>query len=60
MDKKLMYKTPRASVRGVFLCENVAVKCSILTWEITQEAWSDSYTTIGTSESDTEDIWIDL
>jgi hypothetical protein len=21
MDKKMMYKTPRASVRGVFLCD---------------------------------------
>jgi hypothetical protein len=24
MDKKLMYKTPRASVRGVYLCDSVA------------------------------------
>jgi hypothetical protein len=54
------YKTPLAVVRGVFLCEDVAVKCSVLTWEITQEAWNETYTPIGTSVSDVEDIWIEL
>jgi hypothetical protein len=40
MDKKLEYKTPRASVRGVFLCDNVAdTAVSVLTLGITQEAW---------------------
>jgi hypothetical protein len=54
------YKTPLAMVRGVFLCEEVAVPVSVLTWEIEQEAWAETYSTIGTSVSDTEDIWIEL
>jgi hypothetical protein len=54
------YKTPRAFVRGVFLCEDVAVPVSVLTWEIEQEAWAETYTTVGTSVSDAEDIWIEL
>jgi hypothetical protein len=54
------YETPRAQVRGVFLCEEIAVPVSVLTWEIEQEAWAETYTPIGTSVSDTEDIWIEL
>jgi hypothetical protein len=57
---KKKYETPRAQVRGVFLCEDVAVPVSVLTWEIEQEAWSDSFLTIGESVSDAEDIWIEL
>jgi hypothetical protein len=31
MDKKMMYKAPRAEVRGVFLCENWAVShCPVI------------------------------
>jgi hypothetical protein len=54
------YETPRAQVRGVFLCDNLAAPVSVLTGQIEQEAWSDSYTTIGTSVSDAEDVWISL
>jgi hypothetical protein len=63
MDLKDVYKTPRASVRGVFLFENVAafVPVSVLTGGITQEAWDGSSpTTIGSSESSLEDIWINI
>jgi hypothetical protein len=53
MDKKLMYKTPRASVRGVFLCENVAMEpTSVLTVGITQEEWP------ATDASASGDLWI--
>jgi hypothetical protein len=41
MDKKLEYKTPRASVRGVFLCDSVAAPVSAL-GAITQDDWSGS------------------
>jgi hypothetical protein len=55
------YEAPRASVRGVFLCDGIAdTAVSVLTAEITQEEWANTYTTIGTSVSNTEDIWIDL
>jgi hypothetical protein len=54
------YKTPLAMVRGVFLCEEIAVPVSVLTGRITQEAWGDSFTTVGTSVSNAEDIWIDI
>jgi hypothetical protein len=63
MAEKLLkdeYKTPLAVVRGVFLCEDVAVPVSVLTWEIEQEAWSDSFLTIGESVSEAEDIWIEI
>jgi hypothetical protein len=57
MKEKLEYKTPRASVRGVFLCEDVAVEpTSILTAGITQEGWGGS-TTLGASDTD-GDIWL--
>jgi hypothetical protein len=43
MTEKLEYKTPRASVRGVFLCENLAgTETSVLitgTGAITQDEW---------------------
>jgi hypothetical protein len=53
------YKTPLAMVRGVFLCEEIAVKCSVLTIEITQDNWS-PFTNIGVGVSDTEDIWLEM
>jgi hypothetical protein len=40
MDKKLMYKTPRASVRGVFLCENIATIQSPVR-SVTLEGWNE-------------------
>jgi hypothetical protein len=37
---KEVYETPRAQVRGVFLCEDVAVEpTSVLTGGITQDGW---------------------
>jgi hypothetical protein len=37
---KDVYETPRACVRGVFLCEEVAVPVSVLTGGINQEDWT--------------------
>jgi hypothetical protein len=57
MDKKMAYKTPRASVRGVFLLENLAVEpTSMLTAGITQEGWGTD-TTLGASDTD-GDVWL--
>jgi hypothetical protein len=36
------YETPRALVRGVFLCDNLADTVSVLTWDISQDDWSTS------------------
>jgi hypothetical protein len=55
MAEKLLkdeYKTPLAMVRGVFLCEDVAVPVSVLTLEITQEAWGTSDATAN------QDLWL--
>jgi hypothetical protein len=54
------YETPWAQVRGAFLCDNLATQVSVLTGQIEQEEWSDSYTTIGANGSVTQDIWIEL
>jgi hypothetical protein len=48
---KFEYETPRAQVRGVFLCEDVAVPVSVLTIEITQEEW-------GGDSSAGGDLWL--
>jgi hypothetical protein len=43
MTELAEYETPRAQVRGVFLCENVAVGAvSVLAWGIDQDDWTDS------------------
>jgi hypothetical protein len=36
---KFEYETPRASVRGVFLCESVAVGCQSPVKRVTLEDW---------------------
>jgi hypothetical protein len=55
---KEVYKTPLAVVRGVFLCEDVAVPVSVLTWDITQEGWGDSYTTLGDDAAEGGEFWL--
>jgi hypothetical protein len=60
MKELMEYEAPQISVCGVFLCQGVAAEVSVFTTGITQEAWGDSFTTIGTSVSDAEDIWIEL
>jgi hypothetical protein len=60
MGQVIEYEAPQSSVCGVFLCQGVAGEVSVWTGGITQEAWSDTYTTIGTSVSDAEDIWIEI
>jgi hypothetical protein len=40
MKELIEYETPRASVRGVFLCENVAVGCQSPVKGVTLEDWS--------------------
>jgi hypothetical protein len=52
MDKKLMYKTPRASVRGVFLCENIAVLSVVRVVPITQNDWPSSGEWVGNNDWD--------
>jgi hypothetical protein len=60
MKERLEYKTPRASVRGVFLCENLAAPAAVscLTGQITQEGWG-SDTIAGDTDSN-GDIWLVL
>jgi hypothetical protein len=41
MTELAEYETPRASVRGVFLCENVAAGCPSPVKGVTLEEWSD-------------------
>jgi hypothetical protein len=47
MREKLEYKTPRASVRGVFLCDNVMVATSVKVIPITQSDWPTTYEWVG-------------
>jgi hypothetical protein len=61
MAEKLLkseYKTPRVQIRGVFLCDNVAVETSVLTGNITQEAWGGD-TTYGVGNAD-GDLWLGI
>jgi hypothetical protein len=59
MDKKMMYETPRASVRGVFLCDNVAgTGVSAVTGSITQEAWGTDDEQVGTGSDPDGDMGI--
>jgi hypothetical protein len=55
---KKTYKTPRACVRGVFLCEEMAVPVSVLTIEITQEGWGDTDVTLGDETAEGGDLWL--
>jgi hypothetical protein len=56
---KEVYETPRACVRGVFLCENVAgTEVSALTGAITQEAWAAGDEPVGAGTNPDGDIGI--
>jgi hypothetical protein len=55
---KKEYKTPRICVRGVFLCDEVAVPVSVLTAGITQEGWGDSDVTYGDETAEGGDLWL--
>jgi hypothetical protein len=57
MDKKMLYKTPWASVRGVFLCDGIADTVSVLTLGITQEGWG-ADVTLGVDDADGGDLWL--
>jgi hypothetical protein len=58
MKELIEYETPRASVRGVFLCDNVAgAAVSMLTGEITQEGWG-SEVRLGDLDEDEGDFWV--
>jgi hypothetical protein len=59
MDKKMEYETPRASVRGVFLCENVA-STSVKVAPFTQNDWGNDQQ-IGAGTANLEgDLWMGL
>jgi hypothetical protein len=58
MRERIEYEGPRASVRGVFLCENVAdTAVSVLTLGITQEAWG-ADVILGDVDSEGGDLWL--
>jgi hypothetical protein len=58
MKELVEYETPRASVRGVFLCDNVAdTAVSVLTLGITQEAWG-ADDILGDVDAEGGDLWI--
>jgi hypothetical protein len=40
MGQRIEYKTPLAEVRGVFLCESVAVGCQSPVKRVTLEDWA--------------------
>jgi hypothetical protein len=54
---KDVYETPRISVRGVFLCDNLADTVSVLTIEITQEEWGTDVT-LGDEAGEGGDLWL--
>jgi hypothetical protein len=58
MTERLEYKTPRASVRGVFLCDSVAdTAVSVLTAGITQEGWG-ADVILGDEDAEAGDLWL--
>jgi hypothetical protein len=59
MTEKIEYETPRASVRGVFLCENVADTVVSARGDILQEDWDTGNTVIGDTDWQ-GDIDVDL
>jgi hypothetical protein len=56
---KIEYETPRAQVRGFFLCEGIAVPISATLGTIKQEQWGTAEVPVGDSNSD-GDIWITI
>jgi hypothetical protein len=61
MEKKIVndvYETPRASVRGVFLCDGIAVPVSVLTLGITQEGWGNDVV-LGDTDAN-GDLWLEF
>jgi hypothetical protein len=54
---KKEYKTPRICVRGVFLCEDVAVPASVWTWEIPQAEWG-PVVILGDVDAEGGDLWV--
>jgi hypothetical protein len=59
MKEMLEYETPRAQVRGVFLCENVAAPISVWTGTIMQYEWESTEVPVGDTNAD-GDVWLDL
>jgi hypothetical protein len=60
MAEKLLkneYETPRACVRGVFLCENMAAGTSVL-GAITQESWGADVSAKPTAADSSGDFWM--
>jgi hypothetical protein len=58
MTELAEYETPRASVCGVFLCENVAdTAVSVLTLGITQEGWG-ADVILGDVATEGGDLWL--
>jgi hypothetical protein len=57
---KFEYETPRAQVRGVFLCEDVAVPVSALIGNFSQEDWGTGEELVGDGTHLDGDVWVDL
>jgi hypothetical protein len=55
---KEVYETPRACVRGVFLCENLAAPAVSVLGAITQEDWGGDTTVKPTEEDAAGYYWI--
>jgi hypothetical protein len=61
MNELMVYETPRAQVRGVFLCENVAdTAVSAYTTGITQEEWGSQVDIVGDDDAEGDDVWFDF
>jgi hypothetical protein len=59
MKEMAEYKTPLAQVRGVFLCEEVAVPISATLGTIKQEQWGTGENLVGDTNSD-GDVWLSI
>jgi hypothetical protein len=55
---KEVYKTPRVQIRGVFLCEDVAVPVSVFFENVTQDDWGSGETLVGNGTDERGDVWV--
>jgi hypothetical protein len=57
MGQGIEYKTPLVQIRGVFLCEEVAIPVSAVTGTIKQYEWEGTELPIGDTNTD-GDVWL--
>jgi hypothetical protein len=55
---KKEYKTPRVQIRGVFLCDSMAVPVSVFFENVTQDDWGSGETLVGNDTDTRGDVWV--